>query len=110
MAISPVKLSSEAELSYFAGVWGDIQCIVPHTDANDTSEGQTMNGTACYDIILMAETVYSMSALPGLYKLIEKVPNYSYIECFLEGLFLFLSSQPYFTVHKLSSWSGLCSY
>ncbi|CAH9086001.1 unnamed protein product [Cuscuta epithymum] len=31
-----------------------------------------MNGTACYDIILMAETVYSMSALPGLYKLIEK--------------------------------------
>ncbi|CAH9133062.1 unnamed protein product [Cuscuta epithymum] len=77
MAISPVKLSSEAELSYFAGVWGDIQCIVPLTDANDTSEGQTMNGTACYDIILMAETVYSMSALPGLYKLIEKVPNYS---------------------------------
>ncbi|CAH9080691.1 unnamed protein product [Cuscuta europaea] len=74
MAISSVKWSSEAELRYFAGDWGDIHCILPLTDDNDNdiSEGQTVNGTACYDIILMAETVYSMSALPSLYKLIEK--------------------------------------
>ncbi|CAH9133060.1 unnamed protein product [Cuscuta epithymum] len=72
MGISSVKKSSEAELRYFAGDWSDIHCILPLTHDNDISEGQTVNGTACYDIILMAETVYSMSALPSLYKLVEK--------------------------------------
>lgn len=70
------KCNSEAELRYFAGDWSEVHHILPHilSDENGTNGGQTVNGTAGYDIVLMAETVYSISALPSLYKLIKKVP------------------------------------
>jgi hypothetical protein len=38
--------------------------------ASGDTEGKVSNG---YDIILMAETVYTLSSLPNLYRLINKV-------------------------------------
>ncbi|XP_019180402.1 PREDICTED: histidine protein methyltransferase 1 homolog isoform X2 [Ipomoea nil] len=71
---STEKCVSEAELRYFAGDWSEVHRILPQTlsDENGINECQTVNNTAGYDIVLMAETVYSISALPSLYKLIKK--------------------------------------
>lgn len=44
---------------FFSGDWGEVHCV--------------LDQEAGYDVILMAETVYSISALPNLYKLIKKV-------------------------------------
>ncbi|XP_031097242.1 histidine protein methyltransferase 1 homolog isoform X1 [Ipomoea triloba] len=70
---STEKCNSEAELRYFAGDWSEVHRILPQilSDENGINECQTVN-TAGYDIVLMAETVYSISALPSLYKLIKK--------------------------------------
>lgn len=43
---------------FFSGDWGEVHCV--------------LDQEAGYDVILMAETVYSISALPNLYKLIKK--------------------------------------
>lgn len=63
--------TSEAEIRYFAGDWGEVHQLLSHsnTDENCSSELDKSGG---YDIILMAETVYSISALPNLYQLIKK--------------------------------------
>lgn len=71
MAISSEKCNSETELRYFAGDWSDVHCVLPHVLPEDNG-GQTVEGTFGYDIILMAETVYSISSLPSLYKLVKK--------------------------------------
>ncbi|GKV28635.1 hypothetical protein SLEP1_g37659 [Rubroshorea leprosula] len=62
------------EVRFFAGDWSQIHQILPHVndsekDLNSCSEyGQTGG----YDIILMAETIYSISAQRNLYELIKK--------------------------------------
>lgn len=55
--------SIEADARFFAGDWGEVHSILPLVSSDEI---------AGYDIILMAETVYSISALPILYKLIKK--------------------------------------
>ncbi|GFP81728.1 histidine protein methyltransferase 1 homolog [Phtheirospermum japonicum] len=51
--------NNNTETRFFSGDWGEVHCVL------DQASG--------YDVILMAETVYSISALPNLYKLIKKV-------------------------------------
>ncbi|XP_057783673.1 uncharacterized protein LOC131001327 [Salvia miltiorrhiza] len=51
-------ISTESETRFFSGDWGEVHSI--------------LDQAAGYDVILMAETVYSISALPNLYKLIKK--------------------------------------
>lgn len=62
----------KVEICYFAGDWGEVHQLLSrsNTGENCSSELDECGG---YDIILMAETVYSISALPNLYQLIKKV-------------------------------------
>ncbi|KAG1367744.1 histidine protein methyltransferase 1 [Cocos nucifera] len=68
MSISP-------DVRFFAGDWSEIhqllQCglNVDQQKVTDDSEQKECDG---YDMILMAETVYSLSSLHGLYGLIKK--------------------------------------
>lgn len=68
-------VDDSAEVRYFASDWSEAHLILPHVPADDggTKKGQKVDQTAGYDVILMAETVYSVSTLPSLYKLIKKV-------------------------------------
>lgn len=68
------KRNAEAEIRYFAGDWGEVHQILPHvhTDGKNPNCSPGLDQLAGYDIILMAETVYSISALPNLYELIKK--------------------------------------
>ncbi|KAL8088811.1 hypothetical protein AgCh_038554 [Apium graveolens] len=64
-------LNSEAEIRYFAGDWGEVHQLLSHSNTDENSSSE-LDGCGGYDIILMAETVYSISALPNLYQLIKK--------------------------------------
>lgn len=64
--------SIEADTRFFAGDWGEVHSILPFVSSDEI---------AGYDIILMAETVYSISALPSLYELMKKVPLDVVFEC-----------------------------
>lgn len=63
------------ETRFFAGDWGEVHCILPSVckDENEASCLTQLDRGSSYDVILMAETVYSISALPNLYRLIKKV-------------------------------------
>lgn len=61
----------EAEIRYFAGDWGEVHQLLSHSNT-DKSCSSELDKSGGYDIILMAETVYSISALPNLYQLIKK--------------------------------------
>ncbi|KAG8377662.1 hypothetical protein BUALT_Bualt08G0056200 [Buddleja alternifolia] len=58
------------ETRIFSGDWGEVDHLLSCVFSNE-NEVQ-LDQTAGYDVILMAETVYSISALPNLYKLIKK--------------------------------------
>ncbi|KAJ4846055.1 hypothetical protein Tsubulata_002574 [Turnera subulata] len=63
-----------AELRFFAGDWSQVHEILPHVpnpekDVTSSSGGNPVSG---YDIILMAETIYSIPAQQSLYGLIKK--------------------------------------
>ncbi|XVE84666.1 hypothetical protein DITRI_Ditri17bG0031500 [Diplodiscus trichospermus] len=63
-----------AEVRFFAGDWGEIHQLLPHAGEsemklNSSSEHGKASG---YDVILMAETIYSISAQRNLYGLIKK--------------------------------------
>ena len=66
--------TNATEVRFFAGDWSEIHQLLPHACGNEKDEACTTGqSTAGYDIILMAETVYSISSLPTLYELIKKV-------------------------------------
>ncbi|KAL8240213.1 hypothetical protein R6Q59_013568 [Mikania micrantha] len=68
----PVKSqsrSADAEVRFFAGDWSKVHQILPNLQ---TKEHLGSSASIGYDIILMAETVYSISTLPSLYELIKK--------------------------------------
>ncbi|CAI0453196.1 unnamed protein product [Linum tenue] len=54
--LSDTTLIVETEVKYFAGDWSQVHQCLPHD----------------YDIILMAETIYAISAQQSLYELIKK--------------------------------------
>ncbi|RVW64124.1 Histidine protein methyltransferase 1-like [Vitis vinifera] len=65
--------TNATEVRCFAGDWSEIHQLLPHACDNEKDQTcMTGQSTAGYDIILMAETVYSISALPTLYELIKK--------------------------------------
>lgn len=70
-----IQNNSCSEIRYFAGDWSEVHDLlslqVDHSRDVSCDLGQVP--TAGYDIILMAETVYSISALQNLYELIKKV-------------------------------------
>lgn len=73
---SPSLNTNAAEVRFFAGDWSEIHQLLPHACDNEKDQTcLTGQSTAGYDIILMAETVYSVPALPTLYELIKKVPS-----------------------------------
>ncbi|KAL7612838.1 hypothetical protein Lser_V15G06191 [Lactuca serriola] len=71
----PVKSESlSSEVRFFAGDWSEVHQILPNlqTDDLDSNCSSGANSSFGYDVILMAETVYSISTLPALYQLIKK--------------------------------------
>ncbi|XP_075097298.1 uncharacterized protein LOC107806927 isoform X1 [Nicotiana tabacum] len=66
--------NNSAEVRFFASDWSEAHLILPHVlaDEDGAKSGHTVDQATGYDIILMAETVYSVSTLPTLYKLIKK--------------------------------------
>ncbi|KAK3008555.1 hypothetical protein RJ639_014428 [Escallonia herrerae] len=74
LATDVTKMNNDAEIRFFAGDWNDVHQILPsgYADENNQNSSPGVNLSVGYDIILMAETVYSISALPTLYKLIKK--------------------------------------
>lgn len=73
--LSATDDNNSPEVRFFASDWNEAHLILPHVLADDdgTKNGQPVDQAAGYDIILMAETVYSISTLPSLFKLIKKV-------------------------------------
>lgn len=59
---------SETEVRFFAGEWSEVHQVLPLVN----SDGET-NKKGGYDIILMAETIYSISAQKSQYELIKRV-------------------------------------
>lgn len=80
---------SMPEVRFFAGDWTEVyQLFGCGNDSNLASDPNFG-----YDIILMAETVYSLSSLQGLYELIKKVmflPGYMTI-FFINDVFVRLN-------------------
>ncbi|KAJ4723089.1 histidine protein methyltransferase 1-like [Melia azedarach] len=68
------KFHTEAEVRFFAGDWSQIHQLLPCVNDNemDPNCDSGHSPTSGYDIILMAETVYSISAYQSLYELIKK--------------------------------------
>ncbi|EEF29871.1 conserved hypothetical protein [Ricinus communis] len=67
------------ELRFFAGDWSQVHQCLPHINNNErdqiSSSGQ--HPVSAYDVILMAETIYSISAQQCLYGLIKKCIRHS---------------------------------
>lgn len=91
-----MTICDKADVRFFAGDWSEIDKLLPHV-GTDVKHNQG----AGYDFILMAETVYSINSLQGLYNLIKKVSFcsltraklYFYIEplqCKYENIFFVL--------------------
>ncbi|KAK8958774.1 hypothetical protein KSP40_PGU021797 [Platanthera guangdongensis] len=61
---------------FFAGDWSEVHRLLLHVCSDSVQNredfGTKDEGTDGYDIILMAETVYALSSLENLYKLIKK--------------------------------------
>ncbi|XP_076897063.1 uncharacterized protein LOC143550265 [Bidens hawaiensis] len=79
----PVKSqsqSADSEVRFFAGDWSEVYKILPNlqTDDQDSKCRSGSSESIGYDIILMAETVYSISTLPALYELIKKCMSRPY--------------------------------
>ncbi|XP_075653006.1 uncharacterized protein LOC142623465 isoform X3 [Castanea sativa] len=67
------EMNAGGEVRFFAGDWSEIHKLLPRVPSNEKnlncSSGHSQ--VASYDIILMAETVYSVSTLQSLYELIK---------------------------------------
>ncbi|PQM39995.1 histidine protein methyltransferase 1 homolog [Prunus yedoensis var. nudiflora] len=68
-ALQVTKCDAGMEIHFFAGDWREIHKLLPYAQNIDVSTGKGLD--AQYDIILMAETVYSISAVAHLYELIK---------------------------------------
>ncbi|KAG6793277.1 hypothetical protein POTOM_002475 [Populus tomentosa] len=66
---------TEGELRFFAGDWSQVHQCLPHANKKekDLSCSSGHSPHSGYDIVLMAETIYSISAQHNLYSLIKKV-------------------------------------
>ncbi|KAE8708753.1 hypothetical protein F3Y22_tig00110332pilonHSYRG00116 [Hibiscus syriacus] len=62
--------ATASKTRFFAGDWGEIHQLLPH--ANESEINSEHGQATGYDVILMAETIYSISAQRNLYELIKK--------------------------------------
>ncbi|XP_039794928.1 histidine protein methyltransferase 1 homolog isoform X2 [Panicum virgatum] len=75
----PEGTRTSTSVGFFAGDWSEMDKLLLCGDAEQdrttsgVTEDKTYNG---YDIIMMAETVYALSSLPNLYRLIKKCLRY----------------------------------
>ncbi|XP_010258579.1 PREDICTED: histidine protein methyltransferase 1 homolog isoform X2 [Nelumbo nucifera] len=80
---------TQAEVRFFAGDWSEIHKLLFHVcdkdyqKGSDSSSGQ--DPPAGYDVILMAETVYSISSLQNLYGLIKKCLSWPHGVVYMAG-------------------------
>ncbi|CAN6195667.1 unnamed protein product [Urochloa humidicola] len=76
---APEGTCESRSVGFFAGDWSEMDKLLLCGDAEKDKttggdkEDKTYNG---YDVILMAETVYALSSLANLYKLIKKCLHY----------------------------------
>ncbi|KAF7846854.1 hypothetical protein BT93_L3666 [Corymbia citriodora subsp. variegata] len=64
---------ADRDIRFFGGDWKDIHQILPHIKYNEEDpNGDNGSASGGYDVILMAETVYSISSLQHLYELVKK--------------------------------------
>lgn len=75
-ASNETNSATGTELRFFAGDWSQIHQCLPHTHRNEKDPSSGQSPVSGYDIILMAETIYSISAQQSLYGLIKKVLLY----------------------------------
>lgn len=82
------------ETRFFAGDWGEVYCILPSAckDENEASYLAQLDRGSSYDVIIMAETVYSVSALPNLCRLIKKCL------CYPQGVVYMAAKKYYFGI------------
>ncbi|XP_040373460.1 histidine protein methyltransferase 1 homolog isoform X1 [Rosa chinensis] len=73
-ALQETTCDKGAEIRFFAGDWREVHNHLPYAQntEKDVNVSSGQNPDAQYDIILMAETVYSISTLQHLYELIKK--------------------------------------
>lgn len=104
------------DIRFFAGDWSKMHQLLPYVrdskgQLNCSNEYESnMTG---YDVVLMAETVYSISTLQNLYELVKKVFIYLFI--FVHNSLLFDNGDLVYyllngfewTVHGSFSWSCL---
>jgi len=66
---------TEGELRFFAGDWSHVHQCLPHANQKEKDLSCSLGHSphSGYDIVLMAETIYSISAQHNLYSLIKKV-------------------------------------
>ncbi|XP_038888789.1 histidine protein methyltransferase 1 homolog [Benincasa hispida] len=69
LSINPTESDAGSAFRYFAGDWSEMHKILPFASDNEEELSGSFDG---YDIVLMAETVYSLSTLKTLYKLITQ--------------------------------------
>ncbi|PIA60561.1 hypothetical protein AQUCO_00300211v1, partial [Aquilegia coerulea] len=76
LATNELESNIPAEVRFFSGDWSEVHKLLPHVweKENPKSSDSSSEGEPCagYDIILMAETVYSISSLQTLYELTKK--------------------------------------
>ncbi|XP_057971769.1 uncharacterized protein LOC131160296 isoform X2 [Malania oleifera] len=68
----------KAEVRFFSGDWREVHKLLRKADNEKGTNSSGVDPTPGYDIILMAETVYSTSNLQALYDLIKKCMSRPY--------------------------------
>jgi len=67
----------KGKVRYFAGDWRGVDHMLPYARSHSKDAALSADDpVGGYNVILMAETVYSMSTLHSLYELIKKVCHY----------------------------------
>ncbi|KAL9232729.1 hypothetical protein vseg_007804 [Gypsophila vaccaria] len=66
------SFNGSCDIRFFAGDWNEVDTILPYALTDSRSSASSDDLVAGYDVILMAETVYSISTLPNLYGLVKK--------------------------------------
>ncbi|CAH8306611.1 unnamed protein product [Eruca vesicaria subsp. sativa] len=67
---SPSDSVGDTEVRFFAGEWSEVHQLLPLVNVGETDK------KGGYDVILMAETIYSISAQKSLYELVKRCLAY----------------------------------
>lgn len=64
------------DIRFFAGDWSEMHQLLPYvrdSKGQQNCSNEYESNMTGYDVVLMAETVYSISTLQNLYELVKKV-------------------------------------